>query len=709
MNVLGQAESTATYEYDDSLDLLKKITDTQAGNQTFTYDIYDRLKTTTGPTGAVTYDYDNADRRTLMTAGGVSTTYGYDRSSILTTLTAGTQQIVFGLDATGREKTAALPGGFTRTTGYDTTGTVKSIAYTRAGKTIGDLTYTRDERGLQTGLTGTLANVALPAAETGTVFGKDNRITTFNGRSFTYDADGQLSNDGQRTYTWNARGQLTGLAKTGQNSTFGYDALGTRATKTIGATTGKSLTDGSNPAVEQNASGATTATVTTSGLDQFLSRVENGTTQVYLTDALGTVLGMANPDGTIATKYTYDPNGQPTTTGAASSNPYTFTGRENDGTGLLYYRDRYYDPQTGRFISQDPSGQAGGTNLYQYALSSPTTYSDPSGNNPMLAACAVNGVLDGGHDWLTQRLSGRKVSWGQVGNAAMTGCLMGMAGEVFGMFLEARGGLRTASCMVNSFTADTPVLMADGTRKPIKDVRIGDKVAATDPETGEAGPRTVTALIQGTGDKQLIDITTTGTDGKSRHVTATDGHPFWAPALHKWLTAAELKAGQWLQTSSGTWTQVSASHHHTQTTTVYNLTVGDVHTYYVLAGATPILVHNANKCVVVNDAGRFGDLNPGQVGDGLEAHHMPQDGLGFLTRNEGGAIVMKQADHALTRTYKSLGRATKAAESGLPFRTVLARDIWDLRGIGQQQYGNPGYFNSGIQGLLAYYRRIGML
>ncbi|MEV5951012.1 RHS repeat-associated core domain-containing protein [Streptomyces sp. NPDC051993] len=712
VNVLGQAESSATYDYagTGNLDLLQKITDSQAGTQSFAYDAYDRTKTVTGPTGTVGYDYDGADRRTTMTAGGITTTYGYDKSSILTSLTAGTQQVTFGLDAVGREHTATLPGGFTRTTDTDHTGTVKAITYAQGTKTIGDLAYTRDERGLQSGLTGTLANTALPAAETGAAFGKDNRITTFNGRSFTYDADGQLKDDGQRTYTWNARGQLTGLGKAGVNSTFGYDPLGTRTAKTTGGTTGKFLTDGSNPAVEQDGSGATTATVTTSGLDQYLTRTENGATQIYLTDALGTVLGLANPDGTVATKYTYDPGGQPTTTGATSTNPYTFTGRENDGTGLLYYRDRYYDPQTGRFISQDPSGQAGGTNLYQYALSSPTTYSDPTGNNPMLAACAVNGLLDGGLDWLTQRLSGRKVSWGQVGNAALTGCMMGMAGEVFGMFLEARGGLRAASCMVNSFTADTPVLMADGTHKPIKDIHIGDKVAATDPETGETGPRTVTTLIQGTGDKQLIDITTTNSAGKPGHLTATDGHPFWAPDLKKWVPAGELKAGQWLQTSTGTWTQVSAVQHRSQTTTVYNLTVDELHTYYVLAGGVPVLVHNAScKTVAENDAGRFGDLNPGQVGDGLEAHHMPQNGLGFLATNEGGAIVMKQADHALTRTYKFLGRATKAAESGLPFRTVLARDIWDLRRIGQQQYGDPGYFNSGIQGLLAYYRRTGML
>ncbi|MEE1744116.1 RHS repeat-associated core domain-containing protein, partial [Streptomyces sp. JV184] len=200
-----------------------------------------------------------------------------------------------------------------------------------------------------------------------------------------------LKTDGIRDYTWNARGRLSGLTKAGQSSSFGYDALGTRSTRTVGGTTNKFLTDGSNPLVEQNGAGDTTATVATSGLDEFLTRTENGATQIYLTDALGSVIGLANSDGTIATRYAYDPNGQATTTGTASSNPYTFTGRENDGTGLLYYRDRYYDPETGRFISQDPIGQAGGTNLYQYALSSPTTYTDPTGNNPMIAACAVGG------------------------------------------------------------------------------------------------------------------------------------------------------------------------------------------------------------------------------------------------------------------------------------------------------------------------------
>ncbi|MEV0488467.1 hypothetical protein AB0I69_48690 [Streptomyces sp. NPDC050508] len=134
------AESTVTYTYDAN-DLPQHITDSQAGNQAFTYDAYDRLISTTGPTGptgTVNYGYDAGDRRTTMTAAGTSTTYGYDTSDILTSVTSGTEQVTFGLDAAGREKTASLPGGITRTTGYDTTGVITSIAYAQDTKTIMD-------------------------------------------------------------------------------------------------------------------------------------------------------------------------------------------------------------------------------------------------------------------------------------------------------------------------------------------------------------------------------------------------------------------------------------------------------------------------------------------------------------------------------------------------------------------------------------------
>ncbi|MEU2842842.1 polymorphic toxin-type HINT domain-containing protein, partial [Streptomyces sp. NPDC007076] len=195
----------------------------------------------------------------------------------------------------------------------------------------------------------------------------------------------------------------------------------------------------------------------------------------------------------------------------------------------------------------------------------------------------------------------RKVNWGQVGNAALTGCMMGMAGEALSAFMAAKRTMRLGSCLTgNSFTADTPVVMADGTSKPIKDIGIGDKVLATDPQTGETGPRAVTALIEGNGEKQLVDLTIdTGQtqNTKNGNITATEGHPFWVPALHQWIEAGSLKTGQWLQTSAGTWVQITAIKHRAQSTKVYNLTVDDLHTYYVLAGATPVLVHNCNSAL----------------------------------------------------------------------------------------------------------------
>ncbi|WBB64609.1 polymorphic toxin-type HINT domain-containing protein [Streptomyces sp. WMMC500] len=167
---------------------------------------------------------------------------------------------------------------------------------------------------------------------------------------------------------------------------------------------------------------------------------------------------------------------------------------------------------------------------------------------------------------------------------------------------------KSPECESNSFTAGTPVLMADGTTKPIEDVKVGDKVLATDPETGETSVETVTAEIIGTGSKNIVEITIDldGKQGKkTATVTATDGHPFWVPELGEWIDATDLQTGQMLQTSAGAHIQITAIKRWTTQTTVYNLTVSDKHTYYVLAGQTPVLVHNSNGICGSADAHSF--------------------------------------------------------------------------------------------------------
>lgn len=141
----------------------------------------------------------------------------------------------------------------------------------------------------------------------------------------------------------------------------------------------------------------------------------------------------------------------------------------------------------------------------------------------------------------------------------------------------------------NSFVPGTRVLMADGSTRAVEDVKAGDRVRATDPETGATTTGTVTADITGTGTKHLVKVEVEGAGS----VTATDGHPFWVPELGEWINATDLHAGQWLQTGSGSWIQITAVDRWTvPQATVHNLTVGEVHTYYVVAGDSQILVHN---------------------------------------------------------------------------------------------------------------------
>ncbi|MFD5904695.1 polymorphic toxin-type HINT domain-containing protein [Streptomyces microflavus] len=168
--------------------------------------------------------------------------------------------------------------------------------------------------------------------------------------------------------------------------------------------------------------------------------------------------------------------------------------------------------------------------------------------------------------------------------------------------LTGRGGPKPAAkCAVgSSFLPGTQVLMADGTTKPIEKVEIGDRVLAADPETGESRAETITAEITSAGSKNLVRITIApgqGAKGASTVITATDAHPFWVPEIRKWVDATELEPGQYLLTGAGVRVQIVGVARWTQEASVYNLTVGNLHTYYVLAADTSVLVHNDDSSV----------------------------------------------------------------------------------------------------------------
>ncbi|MFD7770917.1 polymorphic toxin-type HINT domain-containing protein [Streptomyces sp. NPDC059787] len=148
----------------------------------------------------------------------------------------------------------------------------------------------------------------------------------------------------------------------------------------------------------------------------------------------------------------------------------------------------------------------------------------------------------------------------------------------------------------HSFPSGTQVLLADGTTRAIEDVRIGDRVAASDPRSGPTATRPVSNTFTTEGDKDFTRLTVTTEQGPAT-VMATDNHPFRLADDQRWRNAGDLRIGDELRTPNGAGAAVTEVRDEQGPQRTHDLTVDDLHTYYVLAGETPVLVHN-NNCGV---------------------------------------------------------------------------------------------------------------
>ncbi len=231
--------------------------------------------------------------------------------------------------------------------------------------------------------------------------------------------------------------------------------------------------------------------------------------------------------------------------------------------------------------------------------------------------------------------------------------------------LGSRGGDVGESCVLHSFVGATLVLMADGSTKPISEVEIGDEVKATDPATGETTDREVVATIVHNDEGDMTKLTVAGEDGTTGSVSATSWHPVWVDAEGRFVNIGDLEPGQRLASADGggggvpTVTDVDRYTHYEP---VYDLTVEGVHTYYVLAGTTPVLVHNCGNAVSVKQVkmavGRA-DMSVSQydivhvpeirtTGDGIPAYgNSPHDGNGRPNLGPRGRPVIQISDMGL--------------------------------------------------------------
>jgi len=288
----------------------------------------------------------------------------------------------------------------------------------------------------------------------------------------------------------------------------------------------------------------------------------------------------------------------------------------------------------------DPSGLCAGSEVFDYCITNDgnvldqgTTRLAPATNvngaSPAAVADAINQLQVGQYDHsnpsdagdIANDMFNRAISSGSVvpnpdGGYMLAGCdgagwcrnywhspiselLLGIPSTALEQMVDVQlmvsvsmltwpGGQAAVAGGLCSFSAETQVLMADGSTKPISEIRIGDRVIAFDPETGERGDRVVSRLW--VHDDVLVDLHVGGGSIKT-----TEDHPFWNQTDGEWQQASNLDPGDFVLSSDGDLLGVGGIDWvSAQRSTAYNLTVRDIHTYFVVVGDEEVLVHNNN-------------------------------------------------------------------------------------------------------------------
>jgi RHS repeat-associated protein len=375
----------------DAGNRLTQLVDSVGGTITNAWDVLDRLTTETTALGVVRYDnptnpadrgYDTLGRRLWMEVPGQArVSYTWDAASRLTQLQQGSQIASFAYDNANRRTLLTLPNGTSTEYQYDLASQLTTLIYRNASATeLGRLAYGYDVAGNRTRLGESFAGTLFPSAVTETTYNAGNRQTAFGSKLLSYDDNGNLTSITEGTditsLTWDSRNRLTAFSAPTTAATFTYDGFGRRSAKTVDGTTIQFQYDGLDM-VREIVGSTATGYLNGPGIDEPLVR---GGSEFIWADALGSILRLTDASGGVTTAYSYESFGRASMMTGNSTNPAQYTGRENDGTGLHYYRARYYHPGLARFISEDPIGfQSGDSNLYAYVGNGPTGSTDPTG------------------------------------------------------------------------------------------------------------------------------------------------------------------------------------------------------------------------------------------------------------------------------------------------------------------------------------------
>ncbi len=287
--------------------------------------------------------------------------------------------------------------------------------------------------------------------------GITDNLSAANSVQYSYDANGnqtiKTKNGVTTTFVYDVRDELVTVL---QNATtlglFHYDYQGLRISKDMGGQVLRYTYDDNSVLLETDNTGATVAKFDY-GAHHLLSltHVTEGR-EFYLFDGLGSVADLTTLAGSIQARYQYDAFGNFRAQAGSSFNRFAFTGHEKDNeTGLYYFKARYYDPDTGRFLSQDEYEGDVDTppslHKYLYAYANPTVYVDPTGHIEVLNDLA---------NWLGERKSRaiESTSVLQGTNVAVRSSLSTLAGVGAGLFGVAEGITRATNFFANAAVSD---------------------------------------------------------------------------------------------------------------------------------------------------------------------------------------------------------------------------------------------------------------
>ena len=310
----------------------------------------------------------------------------------------------FNVNTKNELTTATRSGSLTvagNTTTPATSVTVNGLAATR----YADKTFAKEGFSLSDG-----TNSFTAIAEDGWGRKDTNAVSVFLPATvtFTYDANGNLTSDGRRGFDYDDENQLIRVTVANSwKSEFTYDGRMRRRIRKEFTWSGSAWTlasetryvyDGTLVLQERNASNQPLVTYTrgldlsgslqgAGGIGGLLARTDHATGQsaYYHADGGGNITALVNGAPAIVARYTYDPYGNLLAKAGAlaDANLYRFSSKEtHTSSGLIYYGQRFYEPNLQRWVNQDPLGEAGGINLYGFVFNSPLMLIDPYGLDP---------------------------------------------------------------------------------------------------------------------------------------------------------------------------------------------------------------------------------------------------------------------------------------------------------------------------------------